>query len=519
MTKDQQKLSDDKTQAKTAVEKESKVYKPPKGTKQEWSLNLSGKSQNCTVIADWLLIRKKEKPVADIFFTYYALKTTGKHSRPITFVFNGGPGSSSVYLHIGGIGPKRVVFGKQGEVLPPPAVLEDNPDSWLEFTDLVFIDPVGTGFSRSLEEVDLSPPVSGSLSENPEKQKSSAEQEFYKMNRDLESIGEFIQRFLSQHRRWSSSVYIAGESYGGFRVGKLAKLLQKNYGVGLKGAVLISPVLELRSFSYSDYDNLYWIESFPTQTAVAVQHNKSVYFAGKTMKPGSDLKAFLKPAESFAVNELSSLLTQGNLMEEEKKESVFQKFADFTGLPLEKVKQNQGRVSLFQFCRELLKKDRKWCGIYDASLVSWDPFPDRDSFEGPDPTAEGNERVFTHGINTFFRERLKLAIDRQYRLLNSSVNKQWKNDQKSHFFDLQIGAMDDLRYAMCMNPYMKVLICHGIFDLATPYFASQRVMALMKLPEELKQQLSFRIYHGGHMFYTWDCSRKAFKEDMLELYK
>ena len=511
-------MTDSIKKSEKTEQKKTEKYTPPKGSSKKWTFRAGTQSFGYSVISDWLLIRRREKPIADIFFTYYSLeKKSGSKARPIAFVFNGGPGSSSVYLHVGGIGPKTVTFSDKGQALPPPAKLKDNPENWLEFSDLVFIDPIGTGFSRSLEEIDLSAP--NSIEEKNNSKQKAFGQEFYKLNRDLESICEFIQRFLSKYHRWSSPVYIVGESYGGFRVGKLAKKLQESYGVGLKGAVLISPVLEFQSLSHSDYDNLYWIESFPSLFAVAAQHGKSKYYKSKKLDSKTNLRAFLKPAEEFALNELNSFLVQGDFMIEKKRAAILQKAANFLGIPVEKLKKNQGRLSLFQFCRSLLKNEGKWCGIYDGSVVSWDPFPDRDSFEGPDPTAQGNEHVFTHGINTFFREWMNLNCERQYRLLNSDVNKQWKSDQKNHFFDLQIGAIDDLRYAMSMNPYMKVFICHGIFDLATPYFSSQRGIDLMRLPKDMKKQLSLHVYHGGHMFYTWTSSRKAFKKDIQQFYK
>ncbi len=510
MDKKKKQLEDSSSEGK-------KSYQPPKGQKKTWSLKSYKKIINGSVSADWILIRKKEKPIADIFYTYYSLKTN-KKPRPITFVFNGGPGASSAYLHVGAMGPKTVVFGDRGECLAPPAQLKDNQESWCDLTDLVFVDPVGTGFSRSLEEVDLTPP--GKEKKNQEDPKFG--QEFYKMNRDLETIGEFIQQFLSKYRRWSSPVFIAGESYGGFRVAKLSRKLQEDYGVGLGGVILISPCVELNSLSFSDYDILHWVESFPTMTASAVYHKKSGHFAGQEkyiIKSNSNLRAFLKPAEDFAVGEMSTLLVQGERMPAEKRKAIIQKVAKFIGVPFDKISTGSARLNLWQFCRLLLKKERKWCGMYDTSITCYDPFPARDQFEGADPTLSGIEPAFSHGINILLREFLELTSERTYRLLNIKVNESWKQDQSSHFFDLQIGAADDLRYAMAMNPQMKVFICHGVFDLVTPYFSSERVIQLMNLPEPLKQNLFFQVFHGGHMFYTWKLSRQAFKSSIQKFYK
>ncbi len=498
----------------------TKTYHPPIGQQKEWSWTGAEKSINYSVTADWILIRKREKPIADVFYTYYAYKGKKSFLRPITFVFNGGPGASSAYLHIGAMGPKTVTFGERGESLPPPAQLKDNKESWLDFTDLVFVDPVGTGFSRSLEEVDLSPPGAKEKKESPSKENS--QKEFYKMNRDLEVIGEFIQHFLSKYRRWSSPVFIAGESYGGFRVAKLSRKLQEDYGIGLGGVILISPCLELAALSSSDYDVLNWVESFPTMAATAAYHKQSAYFRDRQKEintPEAELKTLLKPVEDFALNEMSSLLIQGERMNEEKRKAIMKKVVDFIAVPFEKINKGYGRLSIWQFCRWLLQKERKWCGLYDASITVYDPFPDRDQFEGADPSLSGIEPIFSHGINTLLREHLELDCERRYYLLSMEVNKSWKRDKQEHFFDMQIGATDDLRYAMAMNPQMKVFICHGVFDLVTPYFSSERVIQLMNLPEPLRKQITFQVFYGGHMFYTWACSRRLFKSQMKEFYK
>ena len=499
----------------------SKSYKPPEGRQKEWPWRYKGRKNICSVRADWLLIRKKEKPVADIFYTYYFLKADHqpksssrapvRRDRPLTFVFNGGPGASSAYLHVGAMAPRTIHFQDKGECPPFPSPLADNPDTWLAFTDLVFVDPVGAGFSRSLEEIDLSSPGQQNTKENESK---TSQKEFYEMNRDMDSLCEFIRRFLSGHRRWSSPVFIAGESYGGFRVAKLSRKLQEDYGVGLRGIVLISPCLELGALmTASDYNAVSWMEAFPTMSAVAAYHRKSSYFAGreKEMELGEDLQAFLQPAERFAVKELSGLLLEGEGMEPEKREGVMKKAGEFTGVPFDTVKAGGGRLRLQAFCRRLLKKERKWCGLYDASITSYDPFPDRDSYEGPEPTLSGNEPAFSHGINTLLRERLELECDREYRLLNLQVFRQWKLNTQKFSEDLQIGAMDDLRYAMAMCPDMRVFICHGAFDLVTPYFSSKRLIRLMNLPEPLKKQIVFTVFHGGHMFYTWKRSRRKFQ--------
>ena len=507
------KVKNPKKEGANNPESKKENYQPPKGSKKVWPHKIKGKSADISVQADWLLIRKKEKPVADIFYTYYSYQSA--KPRPLTFVFNGGPGASSAYLHVGAMGPKTVCFGPKGECLSPPTQLKNNKETWMDWTDLVFVDPIGTGFSRSLEEVDVS--TQDEKSKEKEDPKKPG-QEFYKMNRDLEIIGEFVQQFLSQKKRWSSAIFIAGESYGGFRVAKLSQKLQEDYGVGLSGVIMISPCLELNALSHSDYNVLNWVEAFPTMFATACYHKKAPYFKGKEKAMALDLKAFLKPAEDFAVNELSTLLIQGEKMPQDKRKKIIQQASELIAISPEKLMKGNARLHFYQFCRLLLQKERKWCGMYDTSVTAYDPFPNRDEFEGADPTLSGIETAFSHGINILLREIMEINCHRQYRLINLEVNNNWERDKQEHFFDLYVGSTDDLRYAMTLNPAMKVFICHGAFDLITPYFSSERVIQLMNLPAPLMQKLSFQVFYGGHMFYTWERSRKLFHSQMKSFY-
>jgi len=205
-----------------------------------------------TATADWVTLNKREKPIARMFHVAYLAKGHGSSRRPVTFVFNGGPGAASAYLHMGALGPRRTVFQTDGSLPPPPAKVLPNLESWLRFTDLVFIDPIGTGFSRMIEEE--KPKEGDAKGDGAQGEKKTDRTEFFEVTRDLESLGEFIQKFLSKHHRWTSPVFIAGESYGGFRVAKLARMLQEKYGVGLNGVVLISPAIEFDSLIGSDYN-------------------------------------------------------------------------------------------------------------------------------------------------------------------------------------------------------------------------------------------------------------------------
>ena len=454
-------------------------------------------------IADWVVLRQREKPIAHVFHVAYLAKS--RATRPLTFVFNGGPGAASAYLHMGALGPQRAAFNEDGSLPKPPVQLKDNAESWLRFTDLVFIDPVGTGFSRTVEEE----PKSEDKREGDRKPNS----EFWAVDRDLESLGEFMQKFLSAHGRWTSPVFIAGESYGGFRVAKLARLAQERYGIGLSGAILISPAIEFASLMGSDYNLMHWVETLPSMAATAWVHQRD-YRAGRR----SSLATYLRQAETFALDELLPLVARGASLEGHRRQEILERLARLVGLDEAWVVRSAGRIDRRAFARELLREDRRYCGLYDASLTAVDPFPDRSNYQGPDPTLAALDRIFRAGINAHLRENLGVQTELDYELLSYEVHQQWKA-QEGGFIRPQIGSMDDLRYGMVLNPHMRVCISHGYFDLVTPYFSSDRLVEHMKLDVSLRDNLQVQHYPGGHMFYTWAASRKAFYKDIEKLYR
>jgi carboxypeptidase C (cathepsin A) len=490
-------------------------YTPPQGARSEHQLALGGAPIPYRAEADWLVLRRGEKPIAEIFHVAYLRSDVPAELRPLAFVFNGGPGAASAYLHVGVVGPRRARFEPQGGLPKPPAKLVDNAESWLEFTDVVFVDPVGTGFSRAIAE-DAAPGAASpartdaAAGGKPEKV-TAQEKEFYGLERDLESLGEFIQGYLSKHRRWSSPVFVAGESYGGFRAGKLARKLQEGFGVGLNGAILISPALELGLLSPSDYSVISWVDVFPSLAVSAWRHGRS-----RALPADAPLEKVLLDAERFACGELVSFLAQGDLHPAERRGPLLARIADYLGLPEALVVRSAGRVRASLFCRELLREERRVCGLYDAQITTVDPFPDRDSHEGPDPTLFAIERVFTGAINAHLRAGLNVQTEREYRLLSMDVNRAWRVDNSQHAFELQVGATDDLRYALSLNPHMKVLVVHGYYDLVTPYFSSKRLIESMKLSESQRPSVTLHGYEGGHMFYTRDDSRAAFTADVRD---
>ncbi len=472
-------------------------HEPPAGAETTATWTAAGTSIDYTATGNWTVLRKKERPAAEIFSVSYVGHLDG--DRPVTFIFNGGPGASSAYLHMGAVGPTRVAFPVDGSLPQMPPRLVTNEQSWLAFTDLVFVDPVGTGFSRSVGDEEKKDRG------KEDKERDSESTEYFGYKRDLESLCEFMGRWLSGNGRWGSPVFIAGESYGGYRVGRLVRMLQETTGIGLNGAVLISPALEFGSLSPTDYDAVGWIDRLPTMALAAAFHGRSRAFAA-----GTSPEDVLREAEAFATGEYAALLTRGASMPMVDRDRIVGRLSDLIGLPTELVARAEGRLSPGVFARELLRDERKVLGLYDTTITTTDPFPDREAFAGPDPTLLGITPAYTTAINRQLRSEIGIETDREYTLLSLEVNEAWRNDAPEHFFIPPVGATDDFRYGMSLNPHMKAFIIHGRYDLVTPYYASERLRNLMRLDPDTGSRLSVRHFGGGHMFYAWEASRQEF---------
>jgi carboxypeptidase C (cathepsin A) len=490
---------------------EATVIRKP--SKTEHTLSLPDQIIRYTASAGWQTLFDDEKPTAEMFHVAYLVETDAATPRPLTFVFNGGPGAASAYLHMGALGPKRIHFGKNGSLPKPPVRVVDNLESWLSFTDLVFIDPIGTGFSRSLPK-DKSTAILSAEKPKPNEPDKPKETDFWEVEQDLKALGEFIQRFLSHQKRWLSPIFIAGESYGGFRVAKLARKLQQEFGVGLSGAILISPALEFSLLDSNDYNLTSWATLMPSMAATAAYHN-CAQWAGE---PGN-LHAHMAAAEQYARKSLIPLLAMGNALTVAERQAGYQQLAHLIGLPVTLVERQSGRIGIEIFTRELLRDRQRIVGFYDASITAIDPFPDRVNYEGIDPTLDGLDRLFTGAINSHLRDTLEVETDLRYNLLNLETFNAWKFDLKGDFKQGFIGAVDDLRVGMTLNPYMQVYITHGFFDLVTPYFASNHLADLMKLNPEIRPNLTLKHFLGGHMFYTWDDSRQQWFAAMQAFYQ
>jgi len=480
-------------------------YKVPEGAETTATWGRGRKAIQYTATAKWIVLRKKEKPAAEIFSVAY-VAAGGDRERPVTFVFNGGPGASSAYLHMGAVGPQRVDLPPDGNLPTMPPRLVENESSWLAFTDLVFVDPVGTGFSRIVE------PEKKGENKDAKPEDKHDPKEYFGYKRDLESLCEFMGRWLSDHARWGSPVFIAGESYGGYRVGRLVRVLQESAGIGLNGAILVSPALEIAGLMPTDYDVLGWVDRVPTMAAAALHHGRS-----RAFRRGTSLERVLRGAEEFATGDYAVFLARGASMPARERARVLDRLAELTGLATEVVARPEGRVSMLTFARELLRDERKVLGLYDTTITATDPFPDRDGgLTWPDPTLSGITPAYTMAVNRMLRSEIGVQTEREYELISYEVNLAWKDDTERHAFAEPPGATDDFRYGMSLNPHLKAFITHGQYDLVTPYFTSDRLRNLMRLDPQMADRLTVRHFGGGHMFYAWESSRRGFAAAIAE---
>jgi carboxypeptidase C (cathepsin A) len=401
----------------------------------------------------------------------------GDSKRPITFLFNGGPGAASVWLHLGAVGPRRIDIPDDGTAPTAPYKVVENPYSWLPATDLVFVDPVNTGYSRAA---------------TPEQAK-----EFLGVKEDISGMGEFIRLFLTKNERWGSPVFLAGESYGTTRASALSNYLQERLGVNVSGVVLISTVINFGVLEPGENNDLGFALYLPTYSAVAWYHKKL------DMAKYANLDTLLKESEQFASNEYTAALMKGATISEDEKQKVAAKIADLTGLPLPYILEARLRIYPSRFEKELLRSSTgegdMVIGRFDGRIAGHPTDPQNDSQEY-DPSLSGFFTAYTSAFNEYVRKTLKYDNDMTYEVLSNRVYPwNWKSGNGSENGYLYVG--DDLRDAMTHNPHLRLMVCSGHFDLATPYFATDYQIDHMGLSPALRKNIVQKYYAGGHMIY------------------
>lgn len=424
------------------------------------------------------------RAAADVFYVAYTREPKNA-KRPITFVFNGGPGAAAAYLHLGGIGPRAVEVNAKGELQGPPPNLTDNPSTWLDMTDLVFVDPVGTGYSRASEAKD--------------------EEKFWGVEQDTDALADFVRLYLIESTRMLSPVFLMGESYGGFRAARLARALQKSGANSPSGIVLISPVLEFSLLYGEDYDPLSWALGLPSLTAVNLE--------SKGVTKRDALASALKEAETYTLSEYLVELASGA---EAGGKAASGTVARFTGLPLNVVERQNARISPSLFIKEFDRTNSQVLSRYDGSVSSPDPNPTSSWPNGPDPVLDATLPLWTAAFVQYAGSELGYKTDANYRLLNRDARSKW-DFGTSATHQGYAGVIDEVQEARSANPSLQVLIATGYTDLITPYLASTfLVNQLPPLPRAAPIQIE--TYAGGHMLYLRPDSREALKQDVKGMY-
>ncbi|BCU79143.1 peptidase S10 [Luteolibacter sp. LG18] len=466
-----------------------KPEKEPKDTPpvtRPSAVTIAGKTVPYEVTAAKLVLKEEDgKPRASIFHVAYTrtgLTDAEKAKRPVLFAFNGGPGSSAVWLHLGILGPKRVDIPGDGTTAPPPpARLIDNPESILDVCDLVFIDPVSTGYSRA--------------------EKDTKPSDFHGVEEDISSVGDFVRRWVSEHDRWGSPKFLLGESYGGVRVAGLANHLQSRYGMSLNGVVMLSSLVDFRTLTGDQGDDLVYQVYLPVYAAVA-------HFHGKLK---GDRDALIEEARKFSFGDYGVALLRGTHIPAEERAKLAEKLAAFSGIEAAVWLSHDLRIDPTFFRAELLRKEHKVVGRFDAR-VAWGATSESDQSPDYDPSYALAQGAFSTAMLNYLVHDLQWKEDQPYEILTGKVNP-WRWNASNGYVNLS----DRISNAMRDNPHLKVMVMCGHADLATPpdgigYSFSH----LFQLPEAQRGNVSFTHYDGGHMFYLNPPDRVKAREDLVK---
>jgi carboxypeptidase C (cathepsin A) len=446
------------------------------------SLRVRGKELKYTATVGTVVLREEvdkegHKAKAEMFFIAFTrdgVRNLAK--RPVTFSFNGGPGSSSVWMLLGLLGPRRVpLAANDNERIAPPFQLSDNEYTLLEETDLVFIDPVGTGYSR---------PLSGEQSDP---------NEFFSFRRDLESVGEFIRLYTSRNRRWSSPKFRIGESYGTTRAAGLSGHLQDRHGLFLNGVMLVSAVLNFQTLLFREGNDLPYVLYLPSYAITARYHGKLARKYRQMAEP-----KFIAEVREFAESDYNLALMKGDRLDGPEREEIVQRLVDYTGLDEQYIRGSNLRIPIMRFVKEILRSDGKCVGRFDSRITGTDKDDVSENFER-DPSFDIVQGVYSACLNDFVRSELEFESDLPYEILSFKILPRWRYDD---FQNSYVNTAEILRGAMMKNPHMKVFVANGLYDLATPFFATEYTVDHLGLRGDVRNNIQLGYYDAGHMMYV-----------------
>ena len=468
-------------------EKPRDEKKPPeeKIVQTKHTVRIGGEEIKYTATAGTILLKLEDgTPKASVFFIAYTKDdVTDVTKRPVTFTFNGGPGSASIWLHLGAFGPRRVEMGDAGSLLPPPYKLVDNESSLLDVTDLVFIDPVSTGFSRAVP--------------------GEAPKQFHGIEEDIQSVGDFIRLYASRNKRWSSPKFLTGESYGTTRAAGLSGYLQDRYGMYLNGIILISTILNFQTLEFDRGNDLPYILYLPTYTAIAWYHKKL------PADLQADLQKALNESRAFASGEYADALMAGDAISAVRRSAISQKLSRLTGLSTEYIDRSNLRIEIQRFDKELLRSERRTVGRLDGRFkgIDEDAAGSRPDY---DPSLAAIVGPYTATFSDYVRGDLKFESDLPYEFLTGRV-RPWNFQPYENRY---VNVAETLRSAMTQNPFLRVYVAKGYYDLATPFFAAEYTMEHLGLDESLRGHLTGGYYEAGHMMYVHKPSLVKLKQEL-----
>ena len=435
-------------------------------------ITAGGKTLKYTATVGMMPIKNREgETEARIFFMAYTLDDVGNRAhRPLTFSFNGGPGSASVWLHLGAIGPRRVPMNPDGTMAAPPYALVDNQQTWLDQTDLVFIDPVGTGYSRAAR-----PELAA---------------RFFGLQGDIESVGEFIRMYLTRYERWTSPLFLAGESYGTTRASALSGYLIGR-GIAFNGIILISTIMNFETTDFASGNDLPYVMFLPSYAATAWYHKKLPPDLQK-----KSVQQVVAEAEKWAATDYTLALERGDRLTAPERQETIARLSRFTGLSSQFIDNANLRVSLNFFRKELLRDERRSIGRLDARFKGYDT-----SYVSAGPDFDASEAAirppYTSTFNNYIRSELGYKTDVEYYILGGGITSPWNWYTNNGYVDTSVA----LRTALAQNPYLKVFVAMGYYDMATPYFAVQYTLHHISIDPVLLRNFSTGYYEAGHMMY------------------
>lgn len=429
-----------------------------------------------------------ENPEIEMFFTAYTLDDADPAERPVTFAFNGGPGSSSVWIHLGFLGPRRIKMDENGFVDSLTPGMEDNENSFLDMTDLVFIDPVYTGYSR---------PVKGNSAE-----------EYLSYEGDCQVVGDFIHTYISRFGRWGSPRYLCGESYGTVRAVGVCDYLAGTYFLKLNGLLLISTCNDYSALTEAPGNDLPYIMNLPTYAADAWYHG----LLDETYQ-NMELEEFLEEVRAFAGGEYQSALFKGNTLTDEETDAIAEKLSSYTGLKKEYLKRADLRVFTESFCKELLRDRGEIIGRVDGRFTGYEG-RGNDSTTANDPSLYGLDGAYASVINDYLSRELGFRSDLNYMMLKD-FESQWTLTKED---DTVLKQQDIIESVMSQNSHLKIWVLCGYYDLATPFYAAEWTYNHVNLSEKCRDNLMFTYYPSGHMIYLHKPSLEKVHEQALEWY-